>query len=65
MVDKISSPEAPTVLPGITSTCVLGLSNQCTISICATDVSSDSSGSPKHFYSDTADLIESHTSTTS
>lgn len=45
-------------MPGVTTMCALGLLNRFNISICATDVSSDSGGCPKHFYSDTADLTE-------
>lgn len=43
---------------GVTTMWALGLLNWFNISICATDASSDSGGSPKHFYSDTADLTE-------
>ena len=44
--------------------CTLGLLDQFNISICGTNDSSDSGGSPKHFYSDTGDLTEAHISTT-
>lgn len=44
--------------------CTLGLLDQFNISICDTNDSPDSGGSPKHYYSDTGDLTEAHISTT-